>query len=177
VNNDLSDLVLTDGQLVIGDSGDAPVAASLTGTADEIIVTNGPGSITLSTPQTIAPTSNPTFNNLTVSTINGKIGNDLVTGPASSTNNDVCSFNGTTGEVIQDSGISTSLLFLKDGSVTMTGNIDVGSFGVGSGANANGGVCFGTKCNLWRKFVGCYWMMRMPRDWVHLLEVELLTVL
>jgi hypothetical protein len=70
--------------MLVGVSGGPPVAASLTGTSDEVIVINGPGSITLSTPQPIATTSNPTFNDLTVNHINGKVANDLVTGPVSS---------------------------------------------------------------------------------------------
>lgn len=45
--------VATDGQLVIGSTGIDPVLATLTGTADQVSVTNGAGSITLSTPQDI----------------------------------------------------------------------------------------------------------------------------
>ena len=41
---------LTDGQLLIGDTDADPVLATLTGTADEITVTNAAGSITLSIP-------------------------------------------------------------------------------------------------------------------------------
>lgn len=58
---------LTDGQLLIGDTGGAPVAAALTGTTNQIAVTNGAGSITLSTPQDIATTSSPDFASLTLS--------------------------------------------------------------------------------------------------------------
>ena len=57
----------------------------------------------------------------------GKLADDLVTGLASATNNDICSFNSTTGKIIQDSGIVTSNLFLKDGSVTATGNFNMGT--------------------------------------------------
>ena len=56
INNILQDRILNNGQLLVGVSSGAPVAASLTGTTAEIIVTNGPGSITLSTPQPIATT-------------------------------------------------------------------------------------------------------------------------
>lgn len=58
---------LTNGQLVIGSTGAAPVAAALTGTANQIVVTNGAGSITLSTPQNIDSTATPTFAGLTLS--------------------------------------------------------------------------------------------------------------
>ena len=60
-NNDLNDLVLNNGQLVIGHSSNAPVANTLSGTLNEIVVTNGPGTITLSTPQPIATTSDQYF--------------------------------------------------------------------------------------------------------------------
>ena len=52
---------LTDGQLLIGSTGVAPVAAALTGTSNQITVTNGAGSITLSTPQSIHTTATPQF--------------------------------------------------------------------------------------------------------------------
>lgn len=41
---------MTNGQLVIGSTGNAPVISGLTGTANQITVTNGVGSITLSLP-------------------------------------------------------------------------------------------------------------------------------
>ncbi len=41
---------MTDGQLIIGRTSNTPVFASLTGTANQITVTNGSGSITLSQP-------------------------------------------------------------------------------------------------------------------------------
>lgn len=53
----------TNGQLLIGNtSGNTLTKATLTGTADQVVVTNGGGSITLSLPQSIATTSSPTFN-------------------------------------------------------------------------------------------------------------------
>jgi len=48
---------LTNGQILIGSTGAAASVASLTGTASQIVVTPGAGSITLSTPQSIATTS------------------------------------------------------------------------------------------------------------------------
>ncbi len=44
----------TNGQLVIGSTGVDPVLAALTGTANEITVTNGAGAITLSIPNAVA---------------------------------------------------------------------------------------------------------------------------
>lgn len=55
---------MSDGQLIIGSTGLAPVNATLTGTANQVIVTNGPGSITLATPQDIGLASTPTFASL-----------------------------------------------------------------------------------------------------------------
>jgi hypothetical protein len=57
----------TNGQLLVGVSGANPVAANLTGTANQVTVTNGVGSITLSLPQNIALGSSPTFTGLTLS--------------------------------------------------------------------------------------------------------------
>lgn len=62
---------LTNGQLPIGSTGNPPVAASLTGTANQITVTGGVGTITLSTPQSIATSSSPTFAGLTVGSATG----------------------------------------------------------------------------------------------------------
>jgi hypothetical protein len=59
----------TNGQILIGSTGSDPVAAGLTGTANQITVTNGPGSITLSLPQNIAVGSSPTFAGLTLSSL------------------------------------------------------------------------------------------------------------
>lgn len=62
----LQDLVLTNGQLAIGSTGAIPVAAGITGTSNQVIVTNGAGSVTLSAPQNIDSTASPTFAGLTL---------------------------------------------------------------------------------------------------------------
>ena len=59
--------VPTNGQLLIG-NGTGYTVAALTGTADQITVTNGGGSITLSTPQSIATSSTPQFARLGLGT-------------------------------------------------------------------------------------------------------------
>jgi hypothetical protein len=61
--------VATNGQIPIGDGVTDPVLATITGTADEIDVTNGAGSITLSLPATIS--ADISGNAATVSTITG----------------------------------------------------------------------------------------------------------
>lgn len=58
---------LTDGQLLMGDTGGAPLPATITGTANQVTVMNGPGSITLGTSQSIGIGSSPTFVDLTLS--------------------------------------------------------------------------------------------------------------
>src|SRR5690349_442018 len=57
----------TNGQLLIG-NGAGYALATLTGTANQLTVTNGAGSITLSTPQNTHTSATPTFGALTLST-------------------------------------------------------------------------------------------------------------
>jgi uncharacterized protein (TIGR02145 family) len=57
----------TDGQLLIGNTlTNGLTPANLTGTSNEISVTNGHGSITLATPQAIGTGSSPTFASLSI---------------------------------------------------------------------------------------------------------------
>ena len=59
----------TDGQLLIGNTtGNTLTKATLTGTANQITVTNGGGSITLSTPQSTGTSSNVQFGSFGVGT-------------------------------------------------------------------------------------------------------------
>lgn len=60
----------TNGQLLVG-NGSGYTLATITGTTDQINVTNGAGTITLSTPQSIASTSSPTFAGLTLTGFSG----------------------------------------------------------------------------------------------------------
>jgi hypothetical protein len=73
-------VTLTNGQILVGNSSNIPVAGSIQGTANRIIVNNnGAGTLTLSTPQDIATTSSPTFvseiltNNLAVTSASNQI--------------------------------------------------------------------------------------------------------
>ena len=63
--------VLTNGQLLIGDGSGAPTAATLTGTASRVTVTNAAGSITLSGPQDIDAAASPTFTGMTLTGLTG----------------------------------------------------------------------------------------------------------
>lgn len=60
--NSATPLALTNGQVLIGSTGADPVAATLTQTSNQVLVATGGGTITLSTPQDIATTSDVTFN-------------------------------------------------------------------------------------------------------------------
>jgi hypothetical protein len=66
----LTSLTLTNGQLPIGSTGANPAAATITGTANQVTVTNGAGSITLATPQNIGTGSTPTFAGLIITAAN-----------------------------------------------------------------------------------------------------------
>lgn len=52
---------MTNGQLLIGSTNAAPVAATLTGTTNQVTVTGGAGTITLGLPQSIHTAATPTF--------------------------------------------------------------------------------------------------------------------
>lgn len=65
-SGNLADVPLSNGQIVIGRTGNTPIAGTLTGTSNQVIVTTGSGTITLALPQSIATTSSPTFNSLTL---------------------------------------------------------------------------------------------------------------
>jgi hypothetical protein len=73
----LTDYTLLDGEILIGSTGGAPVPATITGTASQIVVTPGSGSITLSLPQSIGSGSSPTFSGLTIT---GETGAAFFTG-------------------------------------------------------------------------------------------------
>lgn len=55
----------TNGQLIVGSTGADPVLATLTGTSNQVTVTNGEGTITLSTPQSINTGATVTFADIT----------------------------------------------------------------------------------------------------------------
>ena len=99
IDNSVQDRVLSNGQLLVGVTAGPPVVASLTGTADEIIVTNGVGSITLSTPQPIATTSSPTFANVTTTNLYESANGYTLVGPGDPATNSyiICSDNNVNG--------------------------------------------------------------------------------
>jgi hypothetical protein len=56
---------MTDGTILVGRSGNTPVAKSLLGTTNQVTVTNNASDVTLSLPQAIATTSDVTFDQVT----------------------------------------------------------------------------------------------------------------
>ncbi|MEY3385468.1 MAG: hypothetical protein RIR53_279 [Bacteroidota bacterium] len=110
----LESVVLANGQLLIGSAGIAPQAATLTGTTNRVIVTNGPGSITLSLPQDIATTSNVNFNTVTTAN-NAVIGTGLQVGGAAQIGGTLLVTGGTT---------LNSSLTQSNGQVVFGGNVD-----------------------------------------------------
>lgn len=91
----ISASTLTNGQLLIGSTGVAPVAAGLTGTPSQITVTPGAGSITLATPQNIDTTATPQFAALGVNTAVGAAGTVTTTGNIQAGGNLIAVSNGT----------------------------------------------------------------------------------
>ena len=75
---------LTNGQLYIGVTNASVVASTLTGTPNQVIVTNGPGSITLSLPQDIGTASSPTFASTTLTSGNLVLGTATIQTTSSS---------------------------------------------------------------------------------------------
>lgn len=76
-NNSLGNIVelsaLSDGQLFIGNTGGLPIAANLSGATNRINITNGPGSITISTPQDLHTGASPTFSGMTLNGFSGVV--------------------------------------------------------------------------------------------------------
>jgi hypothetical protein len=100
-SNNLASLTLTNGQLAIGSTGLIPVASTLTGTTNQVNVSNAAGSITLSTPQDIAASSSPTFKGLIVTTT-GIVSGGQITGTYIVLKN-------ATNQIITGSGTTTTL--------------------------------------------------------------------
>jgi len=116
-SKNLRSIQLTNGQLLIGSNGTIPTAATLTGTTNQINVTNGAGSITLSTPQNIDPTATPTFASETLTNTT----NQLVLGTTNTTTLNVTAPAASRTYTIPDSGANSSFV-LTDGTQTINGN-------------------------------------------------------
>jgi len=113
--------VLTNGQLLIGDNSGDPTIATLTGTSNQVTVTNGAGSITLSTPQNIHTSATPTFGTITTT------GN--ITGSSTSTGSfarldiaDKAFFGSSNGDVRIGSGAGLNITHDNSGLTVVTLN-------------------------------------------------------
>ncbi len=130
----------TDGQLLIGNSsGNTLAKAALTGTANQITVTNGNGSITLATPQNIHTGASPTFAGLSLGTgALNTVGNISLDGTAAR-NITVAQSATTTGAALTvQSGQSVT------GGTNETGGQLLLKANAGTGNNASGIISFFT---------------------------------
>jgi len=129
----------TNGQLLIGNTtGNTLTKATLTGTANQITVTNGTGSITLSVPQDIATTSSPTFAGLNLGSNNLSTVGNISLDSTSSRNITVA----------QSSGNGTALTIQAGQSATGGTNTPASALnlktGAGTGSSQAGVISFFT---------------------------------
>lgn len=132
--------------LTLGDSGHTQFALLAGRTGGQVIEgsdTSGE-SLTLASNSVSHVTGSINFdsamdaksNNISnVGNLNGKVADDLVTGPASAVSTNLASYNGITGKILQDSAIATADVFLRTGTVAMTGNLNMGSNNITSLGN------------------------------------------
>ena len=106
----------SNGQLLIG-NGTNYTLATLTGTTNQINVSNGAGSITLSTPQNIATTSTPTFASETLTATT----NQLVLGTTNTTTLNAVAPASSRVYTIPDAGGAASFV-MTEGAQTINGN-------------------------------------------------------
>lgn len=117
----LADRVLTDGQLLIGATGNAPLAGNITGSAN-IIITNGAGTIAADTVQPIATTSTPTFASETLSNTT----NQLVLGGVKTTTISAVAPASSSVYTIPDAGTAANFV-MTESAQTINGVISFGS--------------------------------------------------
>ena len=131
----------TNGQLIIGSTGAAPSVVALTGTPNQIIVTPGAGSITLSTPQNIHTAATPTFAGLILTGNLDMDGNDIDDLNAINFNN-----NSSVLSILSSNNIGLDTNTFKIiGTGGLLGDLEVaGAITVGSDAGATSVLIFKT---------------------------------
>ncbi len=115
--NNIKATTLSNGQLLIGSTNNDPVAATLSGTNNQVNVSTGNGSITLSTPQSIGTSSSPTFNNMTLGGDLSADGDILAKGNLTTNGNLLVKGNETTNGNLLVKGDATT-----NGSATINGD-------------------------------------------------------
>ena len=140
----------TNGQLLIGNGANFTLSA-LTGTLNQVIVTNGAGSITLSPPQSIGTSSSPTFAslNLTAGLMQHQVSNQVVLGAGQTITINAPTPVASVIYTVPDAGTDDTFV-LVNATQTLTGktwhgnNIEVGYGGTGiSSIPSNGQVLIG----------------------------------
>ena len=122
--------LIQDSSIIIDDSGNLTTSGDVH--AASLKNSNGATSIDMSSLTNIAVTATDfTFNGQTVLTVGGG-GSGDVTGPASSTNDGVVRFDGTTGKLIQDS----SIIIDDSGNLTTSGDVHAASLKNSNGATS-----------------------------------------
>ena len=110
----------SNGQLLIGSAGNLPVAATLTqASASQVVITNGPGTITLGLPQNISSADSPVFTGLTLSSLSGPVKAGI------------------------GGALSASAIDLATSEVTNILTVDKGGTGVNGSAAPNGHILIG----------------------------------
>lgn len=107
---------LSDGSLIIGRTGNSPIVATISGTTNQVIVTNGAGSITLSLPQAIALISSPSFASLFLTNTT----NQLVLGTTNTVTINSVAPVASRSYTIPDTGANSSFV-MTDGNQTING--------------------------------------------------------
>lgn len=120
----------TNGQLLIGNTtGNTLAKATLTGTSNQIVVTNGTGTITLSTPQDINSSANPTFGTVTANLVGNVTGTASGDQPLDSTLTSLAGYN--TNGIITQTAADTFV------GRTITGTADKITVTNGDGVSGN----------------------------------------
>jgi fibronectin-binding autotransporter adhesin len=146
VTGRLESVVLTDGQFLIGSTSSKPQVGTIAGTLNQISVTQGAGSITLSLPQDIATTSSVTFGAITVngqSLLNGNVNvnSGKFTVNATSGNTTVAGTLGVAGNTAIGGGLAVTGATTLSSSLNVTGNTSLaGTLTVTGLTKANGGL-------------------------------------
>lgn len=111
----------TNGQILIGNTtGNTLTLGTIAGTTNQVVVTNGAGTITLSLPQSIATSSSPTFTGLNLS---GLTASGLVATDASKNLTSTISGLSPAMTGLNLSGLTASNLVATDGSKNLTSSV------------------------------------------------------